>query len=630
MARQVKTLIPGLTLPDGNTYFLSNSVVTLTDEQFARLDPGVFGRGWLQDLGATSGGDGGGPAITAPLFSIEDNGAIPDGTTDNFDALMETCLALTDSTTGGEIFGPTLGVYRFAITPERMQEWDDQQFAALPIPMRPRSGIKRIFGLRGVGSPYVVRTADLGGTPGQVGTATVFWFDYDPDDFGWTPGSGHPSVFGCVDPDMTDNSGNTFSNLHFTATNLILRNTPNPSLCMLNLEQVSTVDIGRLRIDVNAVLEGIPEPTHPTGAAILLPRSNNNVAVTVRELEVEGHFAGIPLTEHGYMDTGISLRNKIGVFTRRPCSHVGKVNHLKIEQVPWGFAGYEPSAATAEEAIVPWKGWTGHIGFVDYEDYAYNGQTPWMYAPTAGAHIHDPEGKFNGTLAFWYRINSEPVADPGIGVEPTGGGSSVIVNGPSGMNSPLAILGFNGTAAQRLPSSGGAGVDEIRLFDGVTDLPVTSTTDSQPLNLGVNFKLDTDESALGIGFYRATLDIAGTITGRLWRVSDQAFMTGSDVTFDIGTTTGWKFARFTSPVPLVSTERYVAVVRFPDKWCVTSDFWGSGAGTGGIVVAPLRAFSNADTPGGQGIFSTGAITNYPGTSGSGNNYWVDVIIGVES
>lgn len=50
MSRLVKTLVQGLSLPDGNWY-PANATVTLTDDQFADLDPNIFTSGKLQDLG---------------------------------------------------------------------------------------------------------------------------------------------------------------------------------------------------------------------------------------------------------------------------------------------------------------------------------------------------------------------------------------------------------------------------------------------------------------------------------------------------------------------------------------------------------------------------------------------------
>lgn len=50
MSRQVKTLISGLSLPNGRYYPDANTVVTLTDEEFLDLDPAMFTRNWLEAL----------------------------------------------------------------------------------------------------------------------------------------------------------------------------------------------------------------------------------------------------------------------------------------------------------------------------------------------------------------------------------------------------------------------------------------------------------------------------------------------------------------------------------------------------------------------------------------------------
>lgn len=51
MAHQVRTLVAGLSLPDDRYYPNANTVVTLTDEEFADIDPAVFSSGKLADLG---------------------------------------------------------------------------------------------------------------------------------------------------------------------------------------------------------------------------------------------------------------------------------------------------------------------------------------------------------------------------------------------------------------------------------------------------------------------------------------------------------------------------------------------------------------------------------------------------
>lgn len=52
---QIRTNIKSVELPDGNYYPNANTVVTLTDTAYNSIDPGMYTRGWLTDLGAVAG-----------------------------------------------------------------------------------------------------------------------------------------------------------------------------------------------------------------------------------------------------------------------------------------------------------------------------------------------------------------------------------------------------------------------------------------------------------------------------------------------------------------------------------------------------------------------------------------------
>lgn len=381
--------------------------------------------------------EGGG---SEPRFNIESHGAVADGTTDNYAALLAAWNAMLAFAKTGSVYGPTIDTYRFALTPQRVQVWPDKQYAAFPIPMvlREPQNLKHTFGIRGEGNAYTVRAAELAGEPAQVASATVFFFDYDPSLFTWDATDGHPSIFGAPDADATDPVGNTFSNLGFQVNNIILRSPDNPSLCVLNLEQVSTCTLDNVRFDVETVLDFLPEPTRPTGCALLLPRSNNNVAIDVGKIIIEGYYGGMPLTEHLLLNSAIVLACKIGAFTRRPCSHITVVSgQLKIEQCQWGFAGYAPDGAAPNLGVVDFKGGVYRIGAVDIEHYGYDGdpERAWRYTPNGYADILDRNGTLNGTIAAMYRINSE---NPPVG---TTNNATIIVTGPNGtVESPIAAF----------------------------------------------------------------------------------------------------------------------------------------------------------------------------------------------
>jgi hypothetical protein len=412
------------------------SGVGTVDEMIVFRFGGVWVRRTLAEF-TTMLGIGGGAGAFEPLFDVEANGAVADGVTDNYAAILATWNAMLAFAKTASLYGPTIGTYRCVLTPERVQVWPDAQHAAFPIPMVPRqaANLKQTLGIRGVGNAYTVRAAELAGEPAQVDSATIFFFDYDPAEFEWDAEDGHPCVFGAADADMTDPVGNTFSNVGFAVRDVILRSPDNPSLCVLNLEQVSTCVLDSVRFDVETVLDFLPEPTRPTGCALLLSRSNNNVAIDVNRLIVEGYYAGIPLTEHLHLTTAIALACKIGAFTRRPCSHICVVSgQLKIEQCQWGFAGYAPDGVGPNLGVVDFRGGVFRINAVDFEHYGYDGdpERAWRYTPDGYADVLDRNNNFTGTIAAMYVINSE---NPPIG---TTNNATFIVRGNSGTNSPVA------------------------------------------------------------------------------------------------------------------------------------------------------------------------------------------------
>ena len=76
-----------------------------------------------------------------------------------------------------------------------------------------------------------------------------------------------------------------------------------------------------------------------------------------------------------------------------------------------------------------------------------------------------------------------------------------------------------------------------------TDGPLTSVTDGQPLNLAHEIRSTPGPTWLThLHFFRGNVDIAGTITGRVWEVISAGVGTlvpDSEVTF----THGWLYAK---------------------------------------------------------------------------------------
>lgn len=500
----------------------------------------------------------------------------------------------------------------------------DQAYAFLPIPMIPRTGVsKKIVTIAGASEHYTLRPAELGGTPQQVRPPCSLFFDSGSTTHTWSATQGLPSAIGATDADMTDDEGNTFSNVHILVKDLTIVQNDNPSLCSLNLEQCSTARLEGVRFAVETVLDAAPECTNKTGASVLMPRSNNNVAVSMDRVIVENHYAGPPLTEHGSLGDIITIANVIGLPNRRPNSHHGYIRMVKIEQCAYGIAGYDPSGPGVRTAY----GWSGEIAFIDFEDYAYNGAKPERYTPVwPRQHVWDENNVLNAYMRST-RINSESGTAPGIGVAPFGETNSLYVRGATNFE----IWNRKGsTATQRLNNEPGAPTEGDTLFEA-TSGPASDNPNANPICLGVELHLTAPGSAIGMRYWRATAAMPANPTGRLYKVSDQSAVPGSDVTFDAGDTVGeWIEALFSAPIPLTElTEDYIPMVRMPNgQYAATTSYFDSGPGATGITSGILRAENFTDitppTPG-QGCFKEGAM-GFPTNSGNGTNYWVDLIV----
>ncbi|WP_394620936.1 DUF4082 domain-containing protein [Lentzea sp. JNUCC 0626] len=198
--------------------------------------------------------------------------------------------------------------------------------------------------------------------------------------------------------------------------------------------------------------------------------------------------------------------------------------------------------------------------------------------------------------------------------------------GLSGAPALLDALGLSGMGT--LVLTGAAAPTEYRITPNAVG-PSTSVTDGQPLTLGVEFALDAPASATKLHFWRSALDVTGTITGRLWEITGAATgvpVPGSDVTFVLSGT-GWQTAAFSAPITLNPAKRYIASVRFPDRWSLTTGYWDDlGDGRNGYVNGPLRAHSSAESLYGQAVFTTGSDSTFPDRNGQGRHYWIDVSV----
>lgn len=148
-----------------------------------------------------------------------------------------------------------------------------------------------------------------------------------------------------------------------------------------------------------------------------------------------------------------------------------------------------------------------------------------------------------------------------------------------------------------------------------------------PYSLGVEFEITDAGWVRAIGIYRGSTSVKGPLTGRIYRVSDQSPVAGTDVTFTVDGT-GWLTAYLAKPIALQVGVRYRAVVHHPDGFNRIASYWTTGDGSAGIAMGRLRAPRKADATGqGQGTYTQASSVSYPATSNSdGPNYMIDVIV----
>jgi prepilin-type processing-associated H-X9-DG protein len=351
---------------------------------------------------AGSGSGVGGAIVGPPTINVESFGASP-LYADNYDALRAAWDAW--SAAGGRLVSPSIAVYNFDARADRLVQGPAQQYAFFPLPQQAADSThgKKYFELYSPGEAYVPRM--WGGTVGSTTAPTVtsaVWKANYSTPFAWDATKGLPSIIGARDMDAVP--GYSFSNIHLVVQGLTVRQPQNPSLCSLNLEACSTAHIKDLACDVAGYLDEAPEPTHPTGGALLLPRTDNAVATKVEQFFAWGMYSGVPVTECGDVVSAIVVRCKIGIPIRRGHSHFAHLKTINMQQCPWGVAGYDPSGPGSNDGIVaPPSSWTILIDYLDIEDFDYPvggvGTVSWVYPPTGPkAHVYDPTSRLSGSI----------------------------------------------------------------------------------------------------------------------------------------------------------------------------------------------------------------------------------------
>ena len=143
--------------------------------------------------------------------------------------------------------------------------------------------------------------------------------------------------------------------------------------------------------------------------------------------------------------------------------------------------------------------------------------------------------------------------------------------------------------------------------------------DTDPVEVGIKFRADTDGVIKGLRFYKSTAN-TGTHVGHLWTASGTLLATA---TFANETASGWQQVTLATPVPVTANTTYVASYYAPvGRYSVDDNFFAAS----GVDNPPLHALANG-VDGGNGVYRYGAGGGFPTSTFAASNYWVDVVYG---
>jgi hypothetical protein len=142
-----------------------------------------------------------------------------------------------------------------------------------------------------------------------------------------------------------------------------------------------------------------------------------------------------------------------------------------------------------------------------------------------------------------------------------------------------------------------------------------SSTNKQPIEVGMQFTSNTSGYLTGLQFFKASTN-EGTHLGNLWTAQGTHL---AEVTFTNETSSGWQVAYFPSPIAITANTTYVISYHAPEGHTAADN----GSFTTPVSNLPLQALAN-DLSGPNGVYKSGS-SGFPTTGASATNFWVDVI-----
>lgn len=148
------------------------------------------------------------------------------------------------------------------------------------------------------------------------------------------------------------------------------------------------------------------------------------------------------------------------------------------------------------------------------------------------------------------------------------------------------------------------------------DSPFSTTSDTDPYEIGVKFRPLVNGKITGVKFYKDATN-TGTHVGRLWSSGGSEL---ASATFNSETASGWQTVTFSTPVDVTANTTYIVSYSAPNgHFSFTSAYFA----TTGITSQYMTAMASG-VDGNNGVFS-GTIGTFPDQSFNNTNYWVDAL-----
>lgn len=140
---------------------------------------------------------------------------------------------------------------------------------------------------------------------------------------------------------------------------------------------------------------------------------------------------------------------------------------------------------------------------------------------------------------------------------------------------------------------------------------VEMAIDRDGVELGLRFQSTTGGEIEGIRFYKGFYNVGEHVVS-LWSANGTLLATGISTGESLS---GWQTVKFSSPIHIQAGTTYVASYHSNGFYSVTENYFGATYSNGALKVVD-----------GGGVYAYGTSANtFPGNSGGGTNYWVDVI-----